>query len=80
MSKTVYRICALLCQVLESVPVGTNLGLFQLLFALLAGRFLPSRGAVFPALADLGLSAPEVRRAEAALATGRWKRADLLTA
>jgi hypothetical protein len=80
MSKTVYRICALLCQVLDSVPVGTNLGLFQLLFALLSGRFLPSRGAVFPALADLGLSDAEVRRAEAALATGKWKLADLLTA
>jgi len=80
MSKTVYRICALLCQVLQSVPVGTNLGLFQLLFALLSGRFLPSRGAVFPALADLGLSDPEVRRAEAALATGKWKLADLLSA
>ena len=80
MSKIVYRICALLCQVLDSVPVGTNLGLFQLLFALLSGRFLLSRGAVFPALADLGLSDPEVRRAEAALATGKWKLADLLTA
>jgi hypothetical protein len=80
MSQLVYRITTLLGQILKPVPLGTNLGLFQLLFALVSGRFLPSRGAVFPALADLGLSGPEVRRAEAALATGRWQIADLVTA
>ena len=80
MSALVYRICALLCQVLACVPIGTNLGLFHLLFALLSGRVLQSRGAVFPALADLGLSDQAVRRAEAALATGSWNIADLLVA
>jgi hypothetical protein len=54
------------------VPVGTNLGLFWLLWALISGRFLLSRGAVFPALADGGLPAAAVRRSEAALAYGRW--------
>jgi hypothetical protein len=44
----------------------------------MSGRFLWSRGAVFPALADLGLSAPAVRRAEAALVGGRWTLAKLL--
>lgn len=80
MSVIVYRISTLLCQVLSCVPIGTNLGLFHLMLALLSGRLLQSRGAVFPALADLGLPDAAVRRAEAALATGSWKISDLLSA
>jgi hypothetical protein len=47
--------------------------------ALVSGRFLTSRGAVFPALCDLGLSEAAVRRAQAALCYGRWQLADLLS-
>jgi hypothetical protein len=72
MSTVVYRISILLGVILAEVPVGTNLGLFWLLWALLSGRFLLSRGAVFPALADGGLPADAVRRSSAALAYGRW--------
>ena len=55
MSTIVYRISVLLGAILADVPVGTNLGLFWLLWALISGRFLLSRGAVFPALADGGI-------------------------
>ena len=72
MSPIVYRISLLLGAILADVPVGTNLGLFWLLWALISGRFLLSRGAVFPALADGGLPADAVRRSGAALAYGRW--------
>jgi hypothetical protein len=72
MSTIVYRISILLGALLADVPVGTNLGLFWLLWALISGRFLLSRGAVFPALADGRLSAAAVRRSGAALAYGRW--------
>ena len=72
MSPIVYRISVLLGVLLAEVPVGTNLGLFWLLWALISGRFLLSRGAVFPALADGGLAAAAVRRSGAALAYGRW--------
>jgi hypothetical protein len=72
MSTIVYRISVLLGVILIDVPVGTNLGLFWLLWALISGRFLLSRGAVFPALADGGLPADAVRRSGAALAYGRW--------
>ena len=72
MSPIVYRISVLLGVLLTEVPVGTNLGLFWLLWALISGRFLLSRGAVFPALADGGLAADAVRRSGAALAYGRW--------
>jgi len=44
MSTIVYRISVLLGAILIDVPVGTNLGLFWLLWALLSGRFLLSRG------------------------------------
>ncbi len=78
MSQPVYRICNLLEKTLQGVPLGTNLGLFQLQFALVSGRFLESRGAVFPALDNLGLEADAVRRSSAALRKGRWKTQDLL--
>jgi hypothetical protein len=54
------------------------LDLFLLLWALLSGRFLSSRGAVFPALADFGLPNDGVRRSEATLLYGKWKIADLV--
>ncbi len=72
MSTIVYRISVLLHTIVAEVPVGTNLGLFWLLWALIAGRFLLSRGAVFPALADGGMPAEAVRRSGAALAYGCW--------
>jgi hypothetical protein len=80
MPSLVYRISTLLCHVLASVPVGTNLGLFHLLWTLLSGRLLASRGAVIPALADTGLAPEAVRRAWAALCYGHWHCAQLLCA
>ena len=72
MSTIVYRISVLLSVILAEGPIGTNLALFWLLWALISGRFLLSRGAVFPALADLGLPADAVRRSGAALTYGCW--------
>src|SRR4029434_4713737 len=72
MSTIVYRISVLLGAILADVPVGTDLGVVWLLWALISGRVLLSRGARFPALADGGLPADAVRRSGAALAYGRW--------
>jgi hypothetical protein len=80
MSPIVDRISVLLGVLLAEVPGGTNLGLFWLLWALLSGRFLLSRGAVCPALADRGLSADAVRRSGAALTYGRWAIQSLVMA
>jgi hypothetical protein len=80
MSPIVYRIQRLLTQVLRSVPIGTNLGLLTLFWTLLSGRLLNSRGALFSALVDLGLADDAVRRAHAALRTGRFEIAALLCA
>lgn len=78
MSESVYRIQDLLTQVLADVPLGTNLGLFHLQFALLSGRFLTARGAMFPALDSLGLAPDAVHRANAALNYGRWNTENLI--
>src|SRR5207253_2133176 len=80
MSPLVYRINSVLSRVVANVPIGTNLGLFHLLWMLLSGRLLQSRGAVIPGLADLGLAADAVRRCWAALAYGKWHAAELLEA
>ena len=80
MSSILYRINSVLSRVVASVPIGTNLGLFHLLWMLLSGRLLQSRGAVIPGLAAFGLSDAAVRRAWAALAYGRWHTSTLLAA
>ncbi|HEX2186474.1 MAG TPA: hypothetical protein VHN78_13320 [Chloroflexota bacterium] len=78
MHETVYRVMRLLCAVVARVPIGTNLGLVCLLWLLVSGRLLTTRGAVIPGLSALGLSAPAVRRAWAALGQGGWTSATLL--
>jgi hypothetical protein len=79
MPPVVYRHTHWLSNLLEPLPIGTNLGLFHLLLMLMSGRLLQSRGAVVPGLAALGLAPPAVRRAWATLAYGQWEIAPLLT-
>ena len=79
MQETVYRVVGVLCAVVASAPVGTNLGLLHLLWMLVSGRLLASRGAVIPGLSATGLSEAAVRRAWAALGQGDWSSAELLT-
>jgi len=67
------------CAVVAGTPVGTNFGLVHLLWMLVSGRLLESRGAVIPALRTLGLPGPAVRRAWAALGQGDWTSAGLLS-
>src|SRR5688572_25961364 len=78
MHEPVYRVLSLLCAVVARVPLGTNLGLVSVLWMLVSGRLLATRGAVIPGLSALGLPAPAVRRAWAALGQGRWTSTALL--
>ena len=71
MPAIVYRTCQLLGYLVAALPIGTNLGIWRLLWTLLSGRLLHSRGALFPALMDAGLSEAEARQAEAALREGK---------
>jgi hypothetical protein len=70
MHPTVYRVAAILCVLVAGVPLGTNLGLVLVLWVLLTGRLLASRGAVIPGLSALGLSPAVGRR----WARGRGRR------
>jgi len=73
MSKVVYRMSDVLSNVVRGVPVGTNLGLAYLMWMLMSGRLLHSRGAVIPGLAEMGMPATEVRRTWASLRYGQWE-------
>ena len=71
---TVHAIIA----VVQTVPVGTNIALLHLLWVMLNGSFLRSRGAVFAALEGQGFTRQEVRRSWAALRSGKWEVNELL--
>ncbi len=79
MQETVYRVVRVLCAVVAVLPIGTNLGLLHLLWMLVSGRLLGTRGAVIPGLSATGLSEPAVRRAWAALGQGDWTSVELLS-
>src|SRR5260370_2653527 len=70
MPKAVSRMLTLLCALVVALPVGTNLGLLHLLWMVVSGRLLTTRGAVIPGLDACGLSRRAVRRARAAPGTG----------
>lgn len=66
--------------VVQNVPVGTNFALLQLMWVMLQGRLLVSRGAIFPALTGSGCSWPVARRCWAAMRYGVWESSDLIEA
>ena len=78
MQEAVYRTIEVLCVVVAGTPIGTNLGLVHVLWMLVSGRLLASRGAVIPGLSATGVSEPAVRRAWAALGQGDWSSGELL--
>ncbi len=73
MSRAVIDTMWALSAVVAGLPIGTNLALLHLLWAIVTGRLLPSRGAIFPALLAIGLPPSAVRRAWAAFRYGSWK-------
>jgi len=77
MPNAVYQVITMLSTLVAPLPIGTNLGLLHLLWMLVSGRLLGSRGAILPGLSDLGLTDGEARRAWAALG-GAWTSDDLL--
>ena len=58
--------------VVQVAPIGTNLGLANLMWAMSNGSFLLSRGAIFPALQTTGLDEGEMRRSWSAMCNGSW--------
>lgn len=78
MNEPTWQMMTLLCSVVRSTPVGTNLALLHLLWMLVSGQLLLSRGAIIPGLAQMGLSDQVVRRAWQALGQGGWNIGQLL--
>ena len=66
--------------VVQGLPVGTNFALLQLMWVMLQGRLLVSRGGIFPALIAGGFSWPVARRCWAAMRYGAWESSDLIEA
>jgi len=64
--------------VVQVAPIGTNLGLANLMWAMSNGSFLLSRGAIFPALQITGLDKGEMRRSWSAMCNGSWETEDLV--
>jgi hypothetical protein len=69
---------AVLNELLEGLPIGTNLAMLHVFWALLSGQLLPNRGALFPALKAIGLEDDAVRRAWTAISQGVWQTALLI--
>lgn len=78
MAIAVEQTVRLLEHMVQGLPIGTNQALLYLFWALLCGAFLRSRGAIFPALQALGLTAAQIRRCGQALRQGAWTIHDLL--
>jgi hypothetical protein len=66
--------------VVQGLPVGTNFALLQLMWVMLQGRLLVSRGAIFPALTAAGFSWAVARRCWAAMRYGAWESETLIAA
>lgn len=64
--------------VVKPISIGTNRALLHLLWAMVSGMFLLSRGAVHTALALSGHDEQGIRRGGAALRTGQWTIGELI--
>ena len=69
---------SVLNELLASLPIGTNLAMMHVFWALLSGQLLNSRGALFPALQAIGWKGDEICRAWTALSKGVWRTAHLI--
>lgn len=69
---------SILSELLVTLPIGTNLAMLHVFWALLSGQLLPSRGALFPALKAIGLEDEAVRRAWTAVYQGVWQTVILI--
>ena len=56
--------------VVQVVPIGTNIGLVRLMWDMVNGSFLASRGALHGALSASGFGQDEIRQSWAALRYG----------
>lgn len=72
------QILLVLEYLVKPITIGTNLALLQLMWAMINGSFLTSRGAVHSALQQLGLEEQGIGRSWRALRKGMWSIDELL--
>ena len=80
MLTAVTRMITALEFVVQETPIGTNISLLRLLWAMVNGSFLQSRGAVHGALSASDFADDEIRRGWSALRHGSWSIEGLLSA
>jgi hypothetical protein len=78
MSIAITRTIQVLEEIVKVLPMGTNLALLQLMWAMANGSFLKSRGAVHSALVESGFTPGKVRRSWSALRYGVWSISELV--
>lgn len=64
--------------IFQMTAIGTNLSLVRVVWCMVNGSFLQSRGALIPALTANGLSPQEARRCWSAVRYGKWEINSLL--
>lgn len=64
--------------IVKPLSVGTNLAILHVLWAMVTGAFLQSRGAVHTALKMSGRTDSETKRGTTALRTGSWQIGELI--
>lgn len=65
--------------VVQVVPIGTNIGLVRLMWVMVNGSFLESRGAIHGALSASGFGQEAISQSWAALRYGSWTINELLS-
>lgn len=65
--------------VVQTVPIGTNIGLVRLLWVMVQGSLLVSRGAIHSGLAASGFEQNEISQSWSAFRYGTWQLNELLS-
>jgi hypothetical protein len=78
MTTASHLILHILEHLVKVVPVGTNQALLQLMWAMVSGAFLRSRGAVHSGMQEAGFTDEEINRGWQALRYGVWRSEELL--
>lgn len=78
MSTASVKTIQIMSQIVNELPVGTNLALLHLMWAMGNGSFLESRGAIHGALVAAGFDDEEVSRGWQALRSGVWSIEELI--
>ncbi len=78
MSTASVKTIQIMSQIVNELPVGTNLALLHLMWAMVNGSFLESRGAIHSALTAAGFDDEEVSRGWQALRSGVWSIEEMI--